>query len=133
VESLLFTGSNANGTSERAHWALPAAAWVEREGTFTNFEGRVQRFRTAVEPLGASLPAWEMIGRVVTALGGTPAGTRAEHWFRDLAATVPVFAGLTYQAIGDTGRMIAGATSAGAPVPPGRRSEALATTGQAVS
>ena len=31
----------------RAHWVLPCAAWVEREGTFTNFEGRVQRFRAA--------------------------------------------------------------------------------------
>src|SRR5688572_24585650 len=122
VETVIFTGSNANATSERAHWVLPAAAWVEREGTFTNFEGRVQRFRAAVEPLGSALPAWELLGRVLAALGGTPAGARAELWFRDLAASVPAFAGMTYQAIGDGGRMIAGATSSGAPVPPGRRS-----------
>jgi NADH-quinone oxidoreductase subunit G len=121
VETVIFTGSNANATSERAHWVLPAAAWVEREGTFTNFEGRVQRFRTAVEPLGSALPAWELLGRVLAALGGTPAGARAELWFRDLAASVAAFAGMTYQAIGDGGRMIAGATSSGAPVPPGRR------------
>jgi predicted molibdopterin-dependent oxidoreductase YjgC len=100
---------------------LPAAAWVEREGTLTNFEGRVQRFRTAVEPRAGALPEWEMLGRVLTALGATPAGSRAEHWFRDLAAAVPAFAGMTYQGLGDTGRMIAGATSSGAPVPPGRR------------
>jgi NADH-quinone oxidoreductase subunit G len=121
VETVIFTGTNANATSERAHWVLPAAAWVEREGTFTNFEGRVQRFRTALEPLGAARPAWEVLGRVLAALGGTPAGARAELWFRDLAASVPAFAGLTYQAIGDGGRMIAGATSSGAPVPPGKR------------
>jgi len=121
VETLIFTGTNANAISERAQWVLPAAAWVEREGTFTNFEGRVQRFRSAVEPLGQALPEWDLLGRIVAALGGTPAGGRAELWFRELVRTVPAFAGLSYQAIGDHGQLIPGATSAGAPTPPGRR------------
>ena len=121
VETLIFTGTNANAISERAQWVLPAAAWVEREGTFTNFEGRVQRFRSAVEPLGQALPEWDLLGRIVAALGGTPAGGRAELWFRELVRTVPAFAGLSYQAIGDHDQLIPGATSAGAPTPPGRR------------
>ena len=121
VETVIFTGTNANATSDRAHWVLPAAAWVEREGTFTNFEGRVQRFRTATEPLGASLAEWDLLGRVLAAGGGTPAGGRAELWFRDLSRAVAAFAGLTYQSIGDTGEMVAGATSTGAPTPPGHR------------
>jgi NADH-quinone oxidoreductase subunit G len=121
VETVIFTGTNANATSDRAHWVLPAATWVEREGTFTNFEGRVQRFRTALEPLGVALPEWDMLGRLLGALGEPPTAGRAEHWFRALAAAVPAFAGLTYQSVGDAGRLIAGATSAGAPVPPGRR------------
>jgi predicted molibdopterin-dependent oxidoreductase YjgC len=121
VETVIFTGVTAGATSERAHWVLPAAAWVEREGTFTNFEGRVQRFRTAVEPPAGVLADWELLGRVLTLLGGTPAGARAELWFRAVVTAVPAFAGLSYQALGDTGRMIAGATSTGAPVPPGRR------------
>jgi NADH-quinone oxidoreductase subunit G len=121
VETVVFTGTNASATSDRAHWVLPAAAWVEREGTFTNFEGRVQRFRTAVEPPGTALPEWEILGRVLGALGAPPPGTRAEHWFRELAGAVGAFAGLTYQAIGDGGRMVAGATSSGVPAPPGRR------------
>jgi len=121
VETVIFTGTNANATSDRAHWVLPAAAWVEREGTFTNFEGRVQRFRTAVEPLGGALPEWDLLGRVLAAVGHPTAATRAEHWFRDLARTVGAFADMTYQNVGDAGQMIAGATSAGAPVPPGRR------------
>jgi predicted molibdopterin-dependent oxidoreductase YjgC len=105
---------------------LPAAAWVEREGTFTNFEGRVQRFRTASEPLGAALAEWDLLGRILAAAGGAPAGSRAEHWFRDLSRSVPAFAGLTYQGIGDTGQMIAGATSTGVPTPPGRRAPVTA-------
>jgi NADH-quinone oxidoreductase subunit G len=126
VETLVFTGPNANATSERAHWALPAAAWLEREGTLTNFEGRVQRFRTAMEPLGQALPEWDMLGRLLAALGTTAGGARAELWFRELARAVPAFAALTYQSIGDHGQLVAGATSSGAPEPPGRRVQAPA-------
>jgi NADH-quinone oxidoreductase subunit G len=126
VETVIFTGTNTNATSDRAHWVLPAAAWVEREGTFTNFEGRVQRFRTATEPLGGALAEWDLLGRILTAAGGTPAGGRAELWFRDLARSVAAFAGLTYQSLGDVGQMIAGATSTGAPTPPGRRARVTA-------
>jgi NADH-quinone oxidoreductase subunit G len=123
IETVIYAGTNANATSAAAHWVLPTAAWVERDGTFTNFEGRVQRFRPAVEPIGQARPAWDLLGHILTSLGGTPAGTRAEHWFREIARTVPAYAGMTYQSIGDAGQMIAGAVSAGAPVPPGRRSQ----------
>ena len=103
VETLVFVGSNANTTSARAHLVVPTAAWVERDGTFTNFEGRVQRFRPALAPLGEARPAWEIVGQVLGALGAAPSATRTEHWFRALAAAVPAFAGMSYQAIGDTG------------------------------
>ena len=39
-------------TAERAHVFLPAAAFAEKEGTFTNSERRVQRVRKALEPPG---------------------------------------------------------------------------------
>jgi NADH-quinone oxidoreductase subunit G len=103
VETLIFTGTNANPTSARAHLVLPAAAWVERDGTFTNFEGRVQRFRAALPPLGDALPAWDIVGRVLAALGTSATATRAEHWFRALAAAVRAFGGMTYQTVGDQG------------------------------
>jgi predicted molibdopterin-dependent oxidoreductase YjgC len=109
VDTVVFTGSNANWTSAHSHWVLPAAAWVEREGTYTSFEGRVQRFRQAVEPLGQSLADWEIVSRVLAALGEPPAATRAEHWFRQLASSVPAFSGLSYQMIGDAGHLLAGA------------------------
>jgi len=85
VDTVVFTGSNANWTSANSHWVLPAAAWVEREGTYTNFEGRVQRFRTAIEPLGQALAEWEIVGRVMALLGESLSATRAEHVFRQLA------------------------------------------------
>ncbi|MBI4638851.1 MAG: (2Fe-2S)-binding protein [Candidatus Rokubacteria bacterium] len=107
VETLIFSGTNANRTSALAHWVLPSAAWVERDGTFTNFQGRVQRFRAAMEPLGQALPDWEALGRVLGVLGDVPLPPRAERWFRALAEAVPAFAGMRYQTIADAGQTIA--------------------------
>jgi NADH-quinone oxidoreductase subunit G len=106
VETLIWTGTNANPTSARAHWVLPAAAWVEREGTFTNFQGRVQRFRQALDPLGEARPEWEILGHVLGALGVPVTASRAEQWFRTLSEAVPAFAGMTYRSLGDTGQPV---------------------------
>jgi NADH-quinone oxidoreductase subunit G len=111
AETLIWSGTNTGRTSAMAHLVLPSAAWVEREGTFTNFQGRVQRFRAAVEPLGEALADWDLVGRVLRALGGEVRATRAEHWFRELAERVPAFAGLTYASIGDRGQPVAGQPS----------------------
>jgi NADH-quinone oxidoreductase subunit G len=107
VATLVYVGTNANATSALAHLVLPSAAWVERDGTFTNFEGRVQRFRAALEPFGESRPDWQWLGQLLVALGGEAAGERAERWFRALTAAVPAFAGLSYQVIADEGAMTA--------------------------
>jgi NADH-quinone oxidoreductase subunit G len=109
AEMVVFQGPSANGTSAGAHLVLPSAAYVEREGTFTNFQGRVQRFRTVVEPLGEARADWDILGRLGRALGGAEpalAATRAEQVFTALAGHVPAFAGMTYRAVGDTGLVV---------------------------
>src|SRR5206468_1697359 len=58
--------------------------------------------------LASEWPAAE----VREALGDESTATRAEHWFRQLVAAVPAFAGLSYQALGDGGRLLAGAVKA---------------------
>jgi NADH-quinone oxidoreductase subunit G len=108
VETLIYAGTNANGTSGLAHYALPSAAWVEREGTFTNFEGRVQRFWKAVEPVGVALADWEILARVGQALGLEGLPSRAEDVFKALAASVAPFAGLSYRRLGDAGKLVTG-------------------------
>jgi predicted molibdopterin-dependent oxidoreductase YjgC len=72
----------------------------------------VQRFRAAVEPLGEAVPDWDLLGRVLRAVGAEVRATRAEHWFRELAASVPAFAGMTYASVGDTGQPVAQAPEA---------------------
>jgi NADH-quinone oxidoreductase subunit G len=110
AEMVVVQGTNADGLTAGAHLVLPSAAYVEREGTFTNFQGRVQRFRTAIEPLGEARPDWRIVGDVARALGhGDPlwAAERADQVFAALAAEVPAFAGMTYRAIGDGGLVVA--------------------------
>jgi NADH-quinone oxidoreductase subunit G len=108
VGCLVFQGPNAHATSDRAHIVLPAAAWVEREGTWTNAEGRVQCFWRAVEPLGEARPDWEILADVGRALGQDWRPARAEHVFRELAGAVPAFAGLSYRGLGDRGAVASG-------------------------
>jgi NADH-quinone oxidoreductase subunit G len=106
VETLVFQGPTANAASARAHLVLPSAAYAEREGTFTNFAGRVQRFRTALDPLGEARPDWQILGAVGRALGladAAFAAERAEQVFLSLAAGVPAYAGMSYRALGDGG------------------------------
>jgi NADH-quinone oxidoreductase subunit G len=105
---VVFQGSNGNAGSARAHLALPSAAHAEREGTFTNFQGRVQRFRAALSPLGDALPDWDILARLGRALGAGDhafAAERAEQVFDALAASVPQFVGMSYRGLGDTGQM----------------------------
>jgi len=56
-------------TAKLANVVLPAASFAEKEGTFTNFEGRVNRVRKAIEPIGESLPEWEIILRLADKMG----------------------------------------------------------------
>jgi NADH-quinone oxidoreductase subunit G len=114
VPWLVFQGTNANATSARAHLVLPSAAYVEREGTFTNVDGRVQRFWRALAPRGEARPDWEILAAVARALGHHWPVSRAAHVFRELAAAVPAFAGLSYGRLGDTGAPVAEA-ALGAP------------------
>ena len=61
VKFLVYEGWTLNPTAAAADAVLPSAVYAEKEGTFTNFEGRAQRFKKAVEPLGASKPTLEIL------------------------------------------------------------------------
>ncbi len=56
-------------TGRMAHLVLPASGFAEKEGTFTNHEGRTQRVRRALEPVGESLPDWEIFSQLAAGFG----------------------------------------------------------------
>ena len=56
-------------TGRQAHFVLPASTYAEKDGTFTNLEGRVLRVRQAMDPLGESLPDWHIMTALANAMG----------------------------------------------------------------
>jgi len=106
---VIYLGSNENETSALADLVLPIATYAETDGTFTNFEGRVQRVNQAVEPLGDSVPAWLMISRLAQSLGHDYHYSSAEEVFAELAQRVVEFQDLSYEKIGDRGAKTADA------------------------
>jgi formate dehydrogenase alpha subunit len=90
-------------TAELAHVFLPAAAFAEKDGTFTNSERRVQRVRKAVEPPGQARADWwitsELAKRVATRLGETAPGfdfAGPSEIFDEMARLWPAISGLSY-------------------------------------
>ncbi len=91
-------------TAERAHVFLPAAAFAEKEGTFTNSERRVQRVRRALPPPGDARPDWwitcELAKRIARTLG-IEVGSQFDYAgpaeiFDELARLWPSLAGLSH-------------------------------------
>jgi len=103
VPTIVFVGPNRHATSEWAHFLLPAAAWPEKEGTLTNFAGRVQRTRQAVEPLGDARPEWMILKKLSRALAIPMPFFEAEDVFKAIAREVPAFTELTYELIDEAG------------------------------
>jgi formate dehydrogenase alpha subunit len=69
LEFLLVQDIFLTETAKLATVVLPAASVAEKNGTFTNFEGRVQAVRQALEPAGESRPDWRITMDVAAAMG----------------------------------------------------------------
>ncbi|MBI5883330.1 MAG: molybdopterin-dependent oxidoreductase, partial [Elusimicrobia bacterium] len=60
LDLVVFQGPWKGGAGDFAHYRLPATSYAEEEGSFTNFEGRMQGYRAALAPVGAALPDWRI-------------------------------------------------------------------------
>lgn len=109
VPLVIYQGTNSCSTSKKSQIVLPVATFAEREGTVTNFQGRVQIQRRAFEPLCEVLPGWEIMQSLGVALGGSYAFESAEEVFAELGKNEPAFAGLSYEKIGSSGCVANGA------------------------
>ena len=104
----LFIGSNHNVTSEASSSVLPAAAYAEKYGTFTNFQGRVQKFNQAFEPLTESRPEWAILVELARRLGMIWAYENEEDIFNDLVRQEAAFRGLSYAKLSLQGALVNG-------------------------
>ncbi|HSQ91122.1 MAG TPA: molybdopterin-dependent oxidoreductase, partial [Nitrospiraceae bacterium] len=69
LELLVVQDPFLTETARMAHAVLPACTSAEKDGTFTNLEGRVLRVREAIDPIGESLPDWYIMTALASALG----------------------------------------------------------------
>jgi len=69
VELLICQDPFLTETGRLAHFVLPATTFAEKDGAFTNLEGKVNRVRPALEPYEEARPDWEVFAALGTALG----------------------------------------------------------------
>jgi len=106
VPFVVFQGSWDHATASLGEVQLPAAVYAEKDGTFTNVQGRVQRIRRALAPLGESLPDLEILARLAREAGLCLLEAQPAEVFLELAKNVPAFAGMSYESIGQSGQQL---------------------------
>jgi len=87
-----------------AHVVLPATTFAEMDGTLTNLEGRVQRLRQAIPPVGLSRPGWMMIRDIADLMGRGDWGySSAADVMTEIASVVPAYRDVKYETLGISG------------------------------
>ncbi len=106
AELVVYMGAVISPTLEKADFLLPLTSFAEQEGTFTNFEGRVQRFWPALNPPPMARPAWQVLGVILAGLQDGVAPASAGDAFLRLAELYDPFSGLSYPVLGTLGSML---------------------------
>lgn len=102
----VYLGHRLHPAARNAHFVLPVSTFAEQEGTFTNFEGRVQRFWPALQAPPLARPAWQVLGVLLAGLDDGPAPADAANAFLRVGSFFEPFAGLTYEMIGTRGALM---------------------------
>ncbi|HLB02547.1 MAG TPA: molybdopterin-dependent oxidoreductase [Nitrospiria bacterium] len=80
-------------TGRLADAVLPACSFAEKEGTFTNFEGKINPVSQALEYLGESKADWEILTEISGAMGYPLAYVNAEEIRQEISRLLPGFMG----------------------------------------
>jgi len=97
LEFLIVQDCNFSETAAYADLVLPASPSLEKDGTFTSTERRIQRLYKALDPLGDSKPDWEIIQLIANKLGANWKYAHPSDVMDEVARLTPLFAGVTYE------------------------------------
>jgi NADH-quinone oxidoreductase subunit G len=95
-------------TAKLAHVILPATHFGEKDGTYTNRQGRVQKLNAALIPPPGALQDSEIFLRLLALCGGALDGETPAEIFESLAKEIPAYQGLSHATIGDSGVALGG-------------------------
>ncbi|MBI2618660.1 MAG: molybdopterin-dependent oxidoreductase, partial [Ignavibacteriales bacterium] len=135
LDLLIVHSSVQNETTAAADIVLSCSTYAEKNGTFVNFQGRIQRIRPAVATLeqdrakdGLSMsrwdrfasqndrwgrplkkdarPTWRILVSIASALGAKWKFNLVEDVFKEISERIPSFKGMSYLKVGTQGSML---------------------------
>ena len=84
-----------NETAKFAHIFLPGTSFLEKDGTFTNAERRINRVRKVMQPKSGK-SEWEVVQAISAAMGYPMHYESAEDIMAEVASLTPDFAGVSF-------------------------------------
>lgn len=90
-------------TAKYADVILPGASFLEKSGTFTNGERRVQAVRQVVEPIPGSKPDGQIIVDIMNRMGYNQPDYTPDGMLDEISQIVPFFAGIKWDRLGKNG------------------------------
>jgi len=103
LEFLVVQDIFLSETAWLADVVFPAAAFAEKDGTFTNTERRVQRVRQAVLPPGEAKADWEIISALAGKMGKPFGYQTASQIMEEAASLTPVYGGIRFERLDHDG------------------------------
>jgi formate dehydrogenase major subunit len=91
-------------TAKHATVILPGASFLEKEGTFTNGERRIQRVNKVVEPIEGSKSDGQIIVDIMNRMGYEQEDYTAAGVLEEISQIVPFFKGVKWEELGDNGK-----------------------------
>jgi len=104
LEFLLVIDTRLTETMKYAHLILPCASFYEREGTYTNDLGRVQKINKCIDPPGNAKPQWEILLNIIDILGEAKSEyENPNNIFEKLSKKITSFDNMNYDKLGFMG------------------------------
>lgn len=91
-------------TAKYATVVLPGATFLEKSGTYTNAERRIQKVQKVVEPLEGTKSDGQIIVDIMNKMGYAQAEYDADNMLKEISQIVPFFAGVTWDNLGTNGK-----------------------------
>ena len=102
MECVVIQDLFLNETAKYGHVFLPGASFLEKDGTFTNAERRINRVRQVMAPLSGK-HEWQITCELAQALGYEMSYTHPSEIMDEIARLTPTFSGVSYQRLDELG------------------------------